>query len=164
MNAIKLALFAALAVLGNVFAQTTTAGAVPPTSAQLTAADLPKELIGKWFAWSRGSRISRDLVITFLDVRDPNNIKGVVVFEDKEGCPAFSTPTPIEKLTMVDGVLTVETPAPQSCVEGPTAAGAKLSMSLRLEKEGAKWSAKGNGVVKSPARTFRNFEVQTTSP
>lgn len=161
-SAIIAALFAATSFCAS--AQTATPNEATATAVVTPSVDLPKELKGKWYGWSRGSRVAKDVIITFLDVQNQNSIKGVIVFDDKEGCPAFSLPTSIEKLVIVGKTLTIETPVPQSCIESPTAVGAKLFMKLRLEKDGATWSAKGEGTVESPARTFRVFEVQTTSP
>lgn len=161
-NIVAIALIAVATFVAN--AQTAS---VPTTPAETSAgADLPKELKGRAFAWSRGSRIARAVVITFTDVGNINDIKGTLSFEDGD-CAASSLAAPIEKMKVVGGVLSVDTPYSAECLKNetsPDAVGTRFFINVRMEKGATKWTAKGDVVLKSPTKTWQTYEIQLTSP
>jgi hypothetical protein len=172
MNAFSKIIAAALFAIASFCASAQTAPApstevtpvvATPSSASL---DLPKELKGNWYGWGRAGRVSRSMAVRFLDTTNLNDIKGTLSFEDKD-CAAFVVHSPIEHFKLVDGLLYIDTPAPEECIKAeshPGAIGTRVSFTARMEKNAATWTAKGKGSLKSPTKVWQNFEVQMTSP
>lgn len=168
VNAIvKFGIAGVLVALGNVFAQTAISPpALPTRPAELASADFPKELKGWAYAWSRGNRMARAVTVVLSDTTNLNDIKGTLSFEDRD-CPESSIAAPIENMKMVGGILNIDTPYSEVCIKNDGRAdgiGTRWFLTARLANTASKWTATGNATLKSPTKTWQNYEVQLTSP